>query len=144
MIRIPLVVEYDGEQLQEVVADQRDQAAFERAERMSFSEGWKTLNTVTMRTLAFEALKRQGLLGKDDSGKRDENREAWERRAVHVHFGRIGAAVEDEADEADDQAEDPDRVDPGRWAASGAAPLSSPSRAAKASRKSSPGGKTKT
>jgi len=116
--RVTLTVLYEDGSEQQVTADQRDIVKVEREEQASIGDLFAGMQSVLWRGLAFYASKRQGLI------PADEQREAWEDRAVQAVPG------------AADPLEQPS---PGQPDQSTAKPSTSRGGPGSRSRKSSPG-----
>lgn len=128
-LRIPFVLERENGHLEEVVADQRDFAAYEAEYRSTVTEGQKETPYVVWRFLAYSVHKRRG---------ETTTRAAWDADVVEVIPGRLAdteAADPDTDSDAGAPEGDPP-VGPGRRVSGGVRRSSSPSRAARASSKS--------
>lgn len=130
-LKLPLVIDYEDGTTHEVVADQRDMAAFEAAEGRAFGQAFRDMQFSTLRHVAFLAARRLDLL---DGG---EKRTDWELRAVEVRVERDTAGTTPDGPAGD-------AVVPGSPEASAGRASSSRSKAVRASGKSVSGGKTRT
>lgn len=86
LLTFDLLVEYDAGDPVRVTADQRDMARFEREENTAASDALENPSFVFMRSIAYHALKRRGLLPMKPQGGREVpiSREEWEDRALEV------------------------------------------------------------
>jgi hypothetical protein len=90
--RMTLVVYYEDESEQQVIADQRDMSAFERQNHASSVKSLEDQPLVTMRELAYLALKRTN----GGTPPHNLNFAEWDLQVVEV------ATPEDEAEDAND------------------------------------------
>lgn len=76
--RFGLLIHLEDESVQEVTADQRDMAAFERVEKIGTTQAMENMPMVYFRALGYFAQRRTGAIATSVS------REDWESRVIEV------------------------------------------------------------